>query len=89
MEKGVRNARRKATDPDKNVKAYRAESSTEKQAAKARQTDRRIERLEVVDEPRKEWELRMEIAVAPRAGAVVADPARRRCPPRPVHPRAG
>jgi ATPase subunit of ABC transporter with duplicated ATPase domains len=71
MEKGVRNARRKATDPDKNVKAYRAESS-EKQAAKARQTDRRIDRLEVVAEPRKEWELRMEIAVAPRAGAIVA-----------------
>ena len=31
-----------------------------------------IERLEVVDEPRKEWQLRMEIAAAPRAGAVVA-----------------
>jgi ATPase subunit of ABC transporter with duplicated ATPase domains len=71
MEKGVRNARRKATDPDKNIKAFRAESS-EKQAAKARQTDRRIERLEVVAEPRREWELRMEIAAAPRAGAVVA-----------------
>ena len=37
-----------------------------------KQTDRRIERLEVVEEPRKEWELRMEIAAAPRAGAVVA-----------------
>jgi ATPase subunit of ABC transporter with duplicated ATPase domains len=71
MEKGVRNARRKATDPDKFVKAFRAESS-EKQAAKARQTDRRIERLEVVEEPRKEWELRMEIGVAPRSGAVAA-----------------
>jgi ATPase subunit of ABC transporter with duplicated ATPase domains len=71
MEKGVRNARRKATDPDKNVKAFRAESS-EKQAAKARQTERMIERLDVVEEPRKEWELRMTIAAAPRAGAVVA-----------------
>jgi ATPase subunit of ABC transporter with duplicated ATPase domains len=71
MEKGVRNARRKATDPDKNVKAFRAETS-EKQAAKARQTERRIERLDVVEEPRKEWDLRMEIAAAPRAGAVVA-----------------
>jgi ATPase subunit of ABC transporter with duplicated ATPase domains len=71
MEKGVRNARRKATDNDKNIKAFRAETS-EKQAAKARQTDRRIERLDVVDEPRKEWELRMTIAAAPRAGAVVA-----------------
>ena len=71
MEKGVRNARRKATDPDKFVKAFRAESS-EKQAAKARQTEKLIERLEVVEEPRKEWDLRMTIAAAPRSGAVVA-----------------
>jgi ATPase subunit of ABC transporter with duplicated ATPase domains len=71
MEKGVRNARRKATDPDKHVKAFRRESS-EKQAAKARQTERLIERLDVVEEPRKEWELRMQIAAAPRSGAVVA-----------------
>jgi ATPase subunit of ABC transporter with duplicated ATPase domains len=70
-DKGVRNARRKATDNDKNIRAMRAESS-EKQAAKARQTDRLIERLEVVEEQRKEWDLRMEIAAAPRAGAVVA-----------------
>jgi ATPase subunit of ABC transporter with duplicated ATPase domains len=71
MEKGVRNARRKATDNDKFVRKFRAESS-EKQAAKARQTERMIERLDVVDEPRKEWELRMSIGAAPRAGAVVA-----------------
>jgi ATPase subunit of ABC transporter with duplicated ATPase domains len=71
MEQGVRNARRKATDNDKTARKFRTES-TEKQAAKARQTDRRIERLEVVEEPRKEWRLQMEIAVAPRAGAVVA-----------------
>jgi ATPase subunit of ABC transporter with duplicated ATPase domains len=71
MEKGVRNAIRKQTDPDKHIKAFRREAS-ENQAAKARQTERMIERLDVVDEPRKEWELRMEIAAAPRAGAVVA-----------------
>ncbi|WP_091090345.1 ABC-F family ATP-binding cassette domain-containing protein [Micromonospora nigra] len=71
MDKGVRNARRKAGDNDKHVKSFRGQTS-EKQAAKARQTDRLIERLEVVEEPRKEWELRMEIAAAPRAGAVVA-----------------
>jgi ATPase subunit of ABC transporter with duplicated ATPase domains len=71
MENGVRNARRKAKDNDKIGRNVRAES-TEKQAAKARQTQRMIERLEVVEEPRKEWELRMEIAAAPRAGAVVA-----------------
>ncbi|MEU5947047.1 ABC-F family ATP-binding cassette domain-containing protein [Micromonospora sp. NPDC047465] len=71
MEKGVKNARRKATDNDKIGRKFRSES-TEKQAAKAKQTERLIERLEVVEEPRKEWELRMEIAAAPRAGAVVA-----------------
>ncbi|WP_432015752.1 ABC-F family ATP-binding cassette domain-containing protein [Streptomyces cucumeris] len=71
MEKGVKNARRKAPDGDKIGRNARVEA-TEKQAAKARQTDRLIERMEVVEEPRKEWELRMEIAAAPRAGAVVA-----------------
>jgi ATPase subunit of ABC transporter with duplicated ATPase domains len=71
MDKGVRNARRKATDPDKNIKAFRREQS-EKQAAKARQTERLIERLDVVEEPRKEWQLQMEIAMAPRSGTVVA-----------------
>lgn len=76
MEHGVRTARRKARDPrkvdsDKAGRKMRAES-TEKQASKVRQTQRRIERLEVVEEPRKEWELRMSIAAAPRSGSVVA-----------------
>jgi ATPase subunit of ABC transporter with duplicated ATPase domains len=71
MEKGVKNARRKAPDNDKIGRKFRSEA-TEKQASKARQTERMIERLDVVEEPRKEWELRMEIAAAPRAGAVVA-----------------
>ncbi|MFE2377069.1 ABC-F family ATP-binding cassette domain-containing protein [Streptomyces sp. NPDC059398] len=71
MDKGVKNARRKATDSDKLGRKFRSEAS-EKQAAKARQTQRMIERLDVVDEPRKEWELRMEIAAAPRSGSVVA-----------------
>jgi ATPase subunit of ABC transporter with duplicated ATPase domains len=71
MAQGVRNARRKATDNDKVGRKHRAETS-EKQAAKARQTQRMIERLEVVEEPRKEWELRMTIAAAPRSSTVVA-----------------
>ncbi|WP_031518031.1 ABC-F family ATP-binding cassette domain-containing protein [Streptomyces sp. NRRL F-5123] len=71
MDKGTRNALRKAPDNDKIARRARAEGS-EKQAAKARQTDRMIERLEKVEEPRKEWELRMAIAAAPRSGAVVA-----------------
>ncbi len=71
MAQGVRNARRKSKDNDKIGRNKRAETS-EKQAAKARQTARMIERLDVVDEPRKEWELRMTIAAAPRSGTVVA-----------------
>jgi ATPase subunit of ABC transporter with duplicated ATPase domains len=71
MDKGVKNARRRSTDHDKLGRSARVEA-TEKQAAKARQTERMIERLDAVEEPRKEWELRMSIAAAPRAGAVVA-----------------
>jgi ATPase subunit of ABC transporter with duplicated ATPase domains len=71
MEKGVKNARRKQPDNDKLGRKFRTEA-TEKQAAKARQTERLIERLDVVEEPRKEWDLHMEIAVAPRAGTIVA-----------------
>jgi ATPase subunit of ABC transporter with duplicated ATPase domains len=71
MAKGVRDSIKKSKDGDKHIKAHNRASS-EKQAAKAKQTDRRIERLDVVEEPRKEWELRMEIAAAPRSGDVVA-----------------
>ncbi|WP_460700116.1 ABC-F family ATP-binding cassette domain-containing protein [Nocardia thraciensis] len=76
MEHGVRTARRQARDPrkldsDKIGRKMRVES-TEKQASKVRQTQRRIERLDAVEEPRKEWELRMSIAAAPRSGSVVA-----------------
>ncbi|HJQ07664.1 MAG TPA: ABC-F family ATP-binding cassette domain-containing protein [Nocardioides sp.] len=71
---GVRNARRSINnEPDKSIRRFRAESA-EKQASKVRQSERAIERLErnAVEEPRKEWELRMEIAAAPRSGAVTA-----------------
>ena len=71
MEKGVRNARRKVTDNDKIGRKFRAEA-TEKQAAKARQSERALERLTVVDEPRKEWALQLQIAAAPRSGTIVA-----------------
>ncbi|WP_459980452.1 ABC-F family ATP-binding cassette domain-containing protein [Nocardioides sp. AN3] len=80
---GVRNARRSINDePDKSIRRFRAESA-EKQASKVRQSERAIERLErdAVEEPRKEWDLRMEIAVAPRSGtrtAVLRDAVVRR-----------
>ncbi|MFK7741462.1 MAG: ABC-F family ATP-binding cassette domain-containing protein [Planctomycetota bacterium] len=71
MAKGVKNARRKAGDNDKIGRAFRADT-TEKQAAKARQTERQIERLEQVEAPRKEWRLQFTIAAAERPGNVVA-----------------
>ncbi len=71
MQKGVANARRKATDNDKFIPNRRAEA-TENQAAKARQAERLIERLDVVEEPRKEWRLEFSIATAARSGEVVA-----------------
>ncbi|MEP7019192.1 MAG: ABC-F family ATP-binding cassette domain-containing protein [Pseudonocardiales bacterium] len=75
MAQGVRNARRKSTDNDKIGRNRRLETS-ENQAAKARQTQRLIERMEVVEEPRKEWDLQMSVAAAPRSGTVVASMSR-------------
>ena len=71
MQKGVKNARRKARDRNKMGRAFRVEA-TEKQAAKVRQTERLIERLDAVEAPRKEWQLQFTIAAAPRSGDVVA-----------------
>ncbi|MGC5629360.1 ABC-F family ATP-binding cassette domain-containing protein [Georgenia sp. Z1344] len=68
---GIRNARKKATDGDKHI-IHAAKARTEKLAAKISQTERAIERLEEVPEPRKEWQLRMTVAEAPRSGTVVA-----------------
>ncbi|MGC5615034.1 ABC-F family ATP-binding cassette domain-containing protein [Georgenia sp. Z1491] len=68
---GIRNARKKATDGDKHI-IHAARARTEKLASKISQTERAIERLEEVPEPRKEWELRMSVAEAPRSGTVVA-----------------
>ena len=71
MDTGARNARRKC-QRGRQGRPRGARGITEKQAAKARQTERMIQRLDVVEEPRKEWDLRMEIAAAPRSGSVVA-----------------
>ncbi|WP_159621351.1 ABC-F family ATP-binding cassette domain-containing protein [Ruania rhizosphaerae] len=71
VDKGVRNARKKATDGDKHI-LHRAVARTEKQAAKVGQSERALERLDEVREPRKEWVLQMSIAAAPRSGSVVA-----------------
>jgi len=68
---GVRNAMKKAPDNDKIRRKAQTESS-EKQGQKVRQMESRIARLEEVEEPRKEWVLKFDIAAAPRSSSVVA-----------------
>ena len=60
-------------ETDKFIRHFRRNSS-EHVAAKAKITDRALERLEAnaVEKPWEGWDLRMEIAAAPRSGAVVA-----------------
>jgi ATPase subunit of ABC transporter with duplicated ATPase domains len=70
-DKGVRAQKRSPSDGDKLLRKRRIEN-TEQQAAKARMTEKAIERLEVVDEPRKEWELRLSITAGAPSGQVVA-----------------
>ena len=62
----------KSGETDKSIRQFRRNSS-EHVAAKAKITDRALERLEAnaVDKPWEGWDLRMEIATAPRGGAVV------------------
>ena len=63
----------KSGETDKFIRHFRRNSS-EHVAAKAKITDRALERLEAnaVEKPWEGWDLRMEIAAAPRGGAVVA-----------------
>src|SRR5215217_2920952 len=68
---GVRNAMKKSPDNDKIRRAASTESS-EKQAQKVRQMESRIARLDVVEEPRKEWQLQFSIGQAARSSSVVA-----------------
>jgi ATPase subunit of ABC transporter with duplicated ATPase domains len=70
-DKGVRQARAKAPDKDKHRLSAQV-NRTEKLASKIKITERMLDRLEVVGEPRKEWELRMTIAAAPRSGTIAA-----------------
>ena len=68
---GVRAEKRKPTDGDKLIRNRRIET-TESLAGRARRAERQIERLEVVDEPRKEWDLQFSIAGTAPSGKVVA-----------------
>lgn len=69
--KGVKKEKSNNSDGDKMGRKFRKDQ-TEQLASRARRTDRAMERLDSVDKPWESWDLHFEIAVAPRAGAVVA-----------------
>jgi ATPase subunit of ABC transporter with duplicated ATPase domains len=62
-------ARRK--EPDKNIRHARSQGA-QQLGAGAAAAMREADRLEVVQEPRKEWELRLSFGAAKRSGDVVA-----------------
>jgi ATPase subunit of ABC transporter with duplicated ATPase domains len=62
---------KKSDEPDKNIRNFKI-NQTEQLAGRAARTERALERLEVIEEPREAWDLRLTIAEAPRSGAIVA-----------------
>ncbi len=68
-----KNKVKKSGETDKHIREFRRNSS-EHVAAKAKITDRALARLEAnaIEKPWEGWDLRMEIAAAPRSGAIVA-----------------
>lgn len=70
--KGVNKASKGAPDNDKNSRSFHMEAS-ENLAARARRTEKAIERLDVVDKPWEPWRLQFDFGEAERSGDVVVD----------------
>jgi ATPase subunit of ABC transporter with duplicated ATPase domains len=68
---GLKKAKKQPVDGDKHIKSFKI-NQTEQLAGKAARTERAMERLEVIDEPREAWRLRLTFGEAPRSGAVVS-----------------
>jgi ATPase subunit of ABC transporter with duplicated ATPase domains len=68
-EQGKR-AVKKSNEKDKSIR-WRETQRSEKQASKAKITERAMERLEVVEKPWEGWELRLQLAPTARSGDVV------------------
>ncbi|MDQ1427013.1 MAG: hypothetical protein QOK39_489 [Acidimicrobiaceae bacterium] len=69
-EHGVATRKRKPRDHDKAQRGF-FQDRTEKQAAKVRISERRLERLDVVDKPWEGWQLQLSLAPERRSGDVV------------------
>ncbi len=68
--KGVAREKKSPRDNDKAQRDFRI-NRTEKQASRARRTERALATLEVVDKPWEGWELQFNINEATRSGAIV------------------
>ena len=69
--RGAVRAKRKMPDNDRSAKGARMEAATHS-AGRVKTIEAQLRHLDVVEEPRKQWQLKMEIAPAPRSGEVVA-----------------
>ena len=69
--RGALRAKRKMPDNDRAAKGARIEAATHA-ASRVRGIESQIKHLDVVAEPRKQWQLQLSIATAPRSGSVVA-----------------
>ncbi len=69
--RGALRAKGKTPDNDRAAKGARIEAATHA-AGRVKTIEAQLNRLDEVDEPRKEWVLQMSIAAAPRSGDVVA-----------------
>ena len=63
---------RRTDEPDKSIRAFKI-NQTEQLAGKAARTERAIDRLDDVDEPRTPWELQLDIPMSQRSGDVVSE----------------
>ncbi|MEX1105404.1 MAG: ABC-F family ATP-binding cassette domain-containing protein [Ilumatobacteraceae bacterium] len=68
---GTSKAKKNPADNDKNVKNFKLNQS-EQLAGKAARTEKMMERLDVVEEPREAWQLRLTFGETARSGDVVA-----------------
>jgi ATPase subunit of ABC transporter with duplicated ATPase domains len=69
--RGALRAKRKMPDNDRAAKGARIEAATHA-ASRVKGIESQLRQLDQVEEPRKEWQLRMAFAQAPRSGEVVA-----------------
>ncbi len=68
---GLRKAKKKPDDNDKLAKAFKIDQS-EQLAGKAARTQRAMERLDEVEEPREAWQLHLSFGEAPPSGSIVS-----------------